>query len=43
MEYYHNSSWLEHGGVPEKATRSALVAQIDAYIKQTNKYKNNES
>ena len=42
-EYYHNSSWLEHGGVPEKATRSALVAQIDAYIKQTNKYKNNES
>ena len=42
-EYYHNSSWLEHGGVPEKATRSALVAQIDAYIKQTNKYKSNES
>ncbi len=42
-EYYHNSSWLEHGGVPEKATRSALVSQIDAYIKQTNKYKGNES
>ena len=42
-EYYHNSSWLEHGGVPEKATRSALVSQIDAYIKQTNKYKSNES
>ncbi|MBR4973420.1 MAG: DNA topoisomerase [Clostridia bacterium] len=42
-EYYHNSSWLEHGGVPEKAARSAFVAQIDAYIKQTNKYKANES
>ena len=42
-EYYHNSSWLEHGGVPERATRTALVSQIDSYIKQTNKYKNNES
>ncbi len=42
-EYYHNSSWLEHGGVPEKAARSAFVSQIDAYIKQTNKYKSNES
>lgn len=42
-EYYHNSSWLEYGGVPEKATRSAFVSQIDAYIKQTNKYKSNES
>ena len=42
-EYYHNSSWLEHGGVPERATRTALVSQIDSYIKQTNKYKNTES
>ena len=42
-EYYHNSSWLEHGGVPERAARNALVSQIDAYIKQTGKYKNNES
>lgn len=42
-EYYHNSSWLEHGGVPEKATRSAFLAMIDNYIKQTGKYKNNES
>ena len=42
-EYYHNSSWLEYGGVPEKAARSAFVSQIDAYIKQTNKYKSNES
>ncbi len=42
-EYYHNSSWLEHGGVPERAVRSAFVSQIDAYIKQTNKYKSNEN
>ena len=42
-EYYHNSSWLENGGAPDKAVRSAFVAQIDNYIKQTNKYKNKES
>ena len=42
-EYYHNSSWLEHGGVPERAVRTAFVSQIDSYIKQTNKYKGNES
>ena len=37
-EYYHNSSWLEHGGAPEKAVRLAFVNQIDAYLKQNNKY-----
>lgn len=37
-EYYHNSSWLEHGGAPEKAVRSAFVSQIDSYLKQNNKY-----
>lgn len=42
-EYYHNSSYLEHGGAPEKAVRSAFVSQIDAYIKQTGKYTKNES
>ena len=42
-EYYHNSSWLEHGGVPEKATRSAFLAMVDNYIKQSGKYKSNES
>ena len=42
-EYYHNSSWLEYGGAPEKAARSAFVSQIDAYIKQSGKYKSNES
>lgn len=42
-EYYHNSSWLEHGGAPEKAVRNAFTYQIDAYIKQQNKYSKNES
>ncbi len=42
-EYYHNSSWLEYGGAPEKAVRNAFVYQIDNYIKQTGKYKANES
>ncbi|MCQ2449623.1 MAG: toprim domain-containing protein, partial [Clostridia bacterium] len=42
-EYYHNSSWLEHGGVPEKAVRSAFFYQVDNYIKQSGKYKANES
>ncbi len=42
-EYYHNSSWLEYGGAPEKAVRSALVSQFDSYIKQTNKYQKNEN
>ncbi len=42
-EYYHNSSWLEYGGAPEKAVRNAFVYQIDNYIKQTNKYKSGES
>ena len=43
IEYYHNSSWLEHGGAPEKAARSAFTSAIDAYIKQQNKYQKNES
>ena len=43
LEYYHNSSWLEHGGSPEKAVKSAFVAQIDAYLKQTGRYLKNES
>ena len=42
-EYYHNSSWLEHGGSPEKAVRTAFTGQIDAYIRQSGKYQKNES
>ena len=43
IEYYHNSSWLEHGGSPEKATKSAFVSAIDAYLRQQNKYQKSES
>ena len=43
IEHYHNSSFLEHGGSPDKATRSAFVSGIDAYLKQANKYQKNES
>ena len=43
IEYYHNSSWLEHGGAPEKATKSAFVSEVDAFLKKTNKYQKNES
>ena len=42
-EYYHNSSWLEHGGAPDKAVRNAFVYQIDSYLKQNNKYNKTES
>ncbi len=43
QEYYHNSSWLEHGGSPERAARNAFVYAIDAYLKQSGKYTKNET
>ena len=43
IEHYHNSSWLEHGGSPEKAVKSAFVSAIDSWLKQQNKYTKNES
>lgn len=43
IEYYHNSSWLEHGGAPDRAVRQAMVSQIDQYLKQNNKYLKGES
>jgi DNA gyrase subunit B len=43
IEYYHNSSWLEHGGAPEKAAKNAFVYAIDAYIRKQGKYQKNES
>ncbi|MEA4964805.1 MAG: toprim domain-containing protein [Oscillospiraceae bacterium] len=43
LEYYHNSSWLEHGGAPDKAAKNAFVYAIDAYLKQAGKYTKSES
>ena len=43
IEYYHNSSFLEHGGSPDKALRAAFVAQFDAFLKQKGLYRKNEA
>jgi len=43
IEHYHNSSWLEHGGSPEKATKSAFVSALDKYLREQNKYQKNEA
>ena len=43
LEYYHNSSWLENGGAPDKAVKSAFVSSIDTYIRNSGKYQKNES
>ena len=43
INHYHNSSFLEHGGSPDKAVRQAFVSQIDSWLKSNNKYNKNES
>lgn len=43
IEYYHNSSFLEHGGSPEKAVKLSFVYAIDKRLKATGKYNKNES
>ncbi|MGI6623064.1 MAG: DNA gyrase/topoisomerase IV subunit B [Acetivibrionales bacterium] len=43
IQYYHNSSWLEYGGAPDKAVKNAFVAELDKYLRNNNKYNKNES
>lgn len=43
IEYYHNASFLEHGGSPDRAVRIAFVYAIDKYLKSAGKYNKNES
>ena len=43
IQYYHNSSWLEYGGSPDRAVRNAFVYELDKYLKNNNKYNKNES
>ena len=43
LEYYHNSSYLEHGGSPDKAVKAALVYEIDKCLKSRNKYNKDEA
>jgi len=42
IEHYHNSSWLEHGGSPQKALNKAFLSQIDSYLKNNSKYNKGE-
>ena len=42
-EYYHNSSFLEYGGAPDKALRSSFPYVIDRYLRKNGKYNKNES
>lgn len=42
-EYYHNSSFLEHTGSPDKAVKNAFYYAIDKHIRVNNKYQKNES
>ena len=42
-EYYHNASFLEYGGAPDKAVKNAFAFAIDKYIKAQNKYNKNEA
>lgn len=42
IEHYHNSSFLEHGGSPDEAMKKAFLSQIDAYLKNNNKYNKGE-
>ena len=43
LEYYHNSSFLEHGGSPDRAVKSAFVFAVDKYLKNNGKYTKNEA
>ncbi|MCX7748797.1 MAG: toprim domain-containing protein [Clostridia bacterium] len=43
LEYYHNSSFLEHGGAPDKAVKNAFIYEIDRCLKQRGKYNKDEA
>ena len=43
IEYYHNSSYLEHGGSPDRATKNAFVFELDKLIRTLGKYTKDES
>ena len=43
LEYYHNSSFLEYGGSPDRAVKLAFTYVMDKYLKANNRYTKNES
>ena len=42
IEYYHNSSFLEHGGSPDRAVKTAFTYAVDKLLADNRKYKNGE-
>ncbi len=42
LEYYHNSSFLEYGGSPDKAVKNSFVFAIDKFLKANALYKKEE-
>ena len=43
IEYYHNTSFLEYGGSPDRAVKSAFTYALDKYIKNNGKYNKTEA
>ena len=43
IEYYHNSSFLEHGGSPDRAVRTAFTYAVDKLLTDEKKYNKNEN
>ena len=43
LEYYHNSSFLEYGGSPDRAVKAAFVNEIDKCIRNRGKYNKDEA
>ena len=43
LEYYHNSSFLEHGGSPDRAVKNAFLYEIDKCLKTRGLYNKDES
>lgn len=43
LEYYHNASFLLHGGSPDRAVKNGFTYAVDNYLKNTGKYTKNET
>ena len=43
LEYYHNSSYLEYGGSPDRAVKTAFVYALDKYLRSSGKYNKSEN
>ena len=42
LEYFHNSSFLEYGGSPDRAVKTAFVTVLNGYLKEKGKYNKGE-